>query len=43
MDGQLIEIRKERQRLFEYGNIEETERIIRLDYRKFEAADWSLN
>lgn len=43
MDGQLIEIRKTRQRLFEYGNSEETERIIRIDYRKFEAVDWSLN
>ncbi|TEY53585.1 hypothetical protein BOTCAL_0244g00130 [Botryotinia calthae] len=43
MDGQLVEIRKASQRLFEYGNDEETERVIRMDYRKFKAINWNVN
>ncbi|TGO62761.1 hypothetical protein BCON_0017g00010 [Botryotinia convoluta] len=43
MDGQLIEIRKARQRLFEYENDAKTERVIQADYKEFEAINWGVN
>ncbi|KAF7937299.1 uncharacterized protein EAE98_001613 [Botrytis deweyae] len=43
MDGQLIEIRKARQRLFDYDRDEKTERGIKIDYREFGFVNWGVS